>query len=315
MPKVTVVIPTYNRSHLLKAAILSVLNQTYQDFEIIVVDDASTDDTSEVVAGLDEQRIKYTHHEVNQGEAGTRNSGILSARSKYIAFLDDDDEWLPQKLEMQVEKTVTSTKRTGLIYTGLIICRYVENKLIKEFQNIPVHKGNIYHLLKNRNFIVTPSSVFIKTECVEKVGLFDTEIAYGLVYDYWIRISKHFDIDYLAETLVKYRVHENRLSSDNELRAQGGRDLAKKYGNQILSEYWRDIYFPLGVERCHKGEMIKGINALLRSIWHRPKHIKGYIYLWVALFGHGNFKRAIMCKTMLLAKLRRKKNNTTNILK
>ena len=92
MPDVSVIIPTYDRSEFLRTAIASVLAQTLQDFEIIVVDDASADDTQEVVGNLDDGRIRYIRHEINKGVAATRNTGVLNSKGKYIAFLDDDDK-------------------------------------------------------------------------------------------------------------------------------------------------------------------------------------------------------------------------------
>ena len=101
-PVVSVIIPTYNRAHLIGRAIRSVLDQTYQDWELIVVDDASTDDIPGIVKGFTDGRVKYIRHDENKGAAAARNTGIQAARGAYIAFLDSDDEWLPEKLERQV---------------------------------------------------------------------------------------------------------------------------------------------------------------------------------------------------------------------
>ena len=102
-PTVSVVIPTYNRAPLIGRSIKSVLNQTYQDFEIIIVDDASTDNTKEVVSNFNDERIRYIQHEENKGEAAARNTGIKATRCDYIAPQDSDDEWIPEKLSTQIE--------------------------------------------------------------------------------------------------------------------------------------------------------------------------------------------------------------------
>ena len=96
---VSVIIPTYNRAHLVGRAIRSVLNQTYQDFEIIVVDDCSTDNTEEIVKGFNDHRIRYMRHDRNRGGSAARNTGIKASQGKYIAFLDSDDERLLKKAE------------------------------------------------------------------------------------------------------------------------------------------------------------------------------------------------------------------------
>ena len=97
-PVVSVVIPTYNRACLLGRAIQCVLNQSFQDIEVIVVDDASQDNSADIVNSLDDSRIKYLRHEKNRGGSSARNTGIKAARGEYIAFLDDDDEWMPTKI-------------------------------------------------------------------------------------------------------------------------------------------------------------------------------------------------------------------------
>ena len=120
MPKVSVVIPTHNRAGFLQAAIQSVLNQTFQDFEIIVVDDASEDQTTEIVRSFSDPRIRYMRHESNKGQGASRNDGIRQASGEYIALLDDDDEWLPEKLAKQVALLDSSPSQVGMIYTWLL---------------------------------------------------------------------------------------------------------------------------------------------------------------------------------------------------
>jgi len=101
-PKVSIVVPTYNRADFLPKAIQSVLNQTYRDWEMIIVDDGSTDNTEEVVKGYKEERIRYIVHKYNLGLSAARNTGIKNSRGKYIALLDSDDEWFPEKISCQI---------------------------------------------------------------------------------------------------------------------------------------------------------------------------------------------------------------------
>lgn len=101
-PFVSIVIPTYNRARFLGRLVRSVLNQTYKNFEVIVADDASTDDTAEIIKTFKDDRIRYIRHESNAGAAAARNTGIKASRGEYVAFQDSDDEWLPEKLEKQM---------------------------------------------------------------------------------------------------------------------------------------------------------------------------------------------------------------------
>jgi len=115
---VSIVIPTYNRAGLLSRTIQSVLNQTYQDFEIIIVDDGSTDKTEEVVKSFNSKKIFYNRHEENKGANAARNTGIKASRGEYIAFQDSGDEWLPQKLERQMKVFENASPEVGVVYTG-----------------------------------------------------------------------------------------------------------------------------------------------------------------------------------------------------
>lgn len=117
-PAVSVVLPTYNRAHLLSESIGSVLAQGYSDFEILVVDDGSTDNTREVVAGIDDKRIRYVELTPNRGQASARNVGIKEAKADLIAFQDSDDIWMPEKLGMQVSALRESPPGTGVVYTA-----------------------------------------------------------------------------------------------------------------------------------------------------------------------------------------------------
>ena len=117
---ISVVTPTYNRAHLVARAIRSVLNQAYQDFELIVVDDASTDNTEPVVRGFRDPRIRYVRHNENRGGSAARNTGIELCQGEYIAFLDADDEWLPGKLEHQLGVFQRAASDVGLIYSDFL---------------------------------------------------------------------------------------------------------------------------------------------------------------------------------------------------
>ena len=112
-PIVSVIIPTYNRAHLIDKAIKSVLNQTYQDFEIIVVDDGSTDNTNEVLKNFTDSRIHYIFHTSNLGVSAARNTGIKTSQGEYIALLDSDDDWLPEKLDKQVDVLQNESSEVG----------------------------------------------------------------------------------------------------------------------------------------------------------------------------------------------------------
>ncbi|MFH1127766.1 MAG: glycosyltransferase [archaeon] len=306
MPKVSVIIPTYNRAELLSSAITSVLNQTFQDFEIIIVDDASKDNTQEVISKFNNRKIKYLYHETNRGEAGARNTGILNSNGQYIAFLDDDDEWFPEKLRVQVDILEKSMSKVGLVYSGYVVIDRNTQKILNK--RIPMHRGPVYEDMLYRNFIGAPSTVILRRECIERIGLFDENIAYGLDHDLWIRIAQYYDFDYIKECLAIYCIHENRLSDNPDIRLKGLEDMIRKYGKHIVlkNKYYRGSYLSIGVQLCNNGDIQNGIKALANAIRTSPFEIRCYFYLGCALLGAQNFKRLINLKDYLLSPLRTK---------
>ena len=168
---ISIIVPTYNRANLIGRAIKSILNQTYQNFEIIVVDDGSQDNTEETVKIFGDRRIIYLKHKTNKGAGTARNTGIKTAKSEYIAFLDSDDEWLPKKIEKQIRKIKEASVNVGVIYTGYWII--MDNK--KLLGKIPKKRGNIFEDELFEDQVSPTSCVLVKRECFEKAGFFDEE--------------------------------------------------------------------------------------------------------------------------------------------
>jgi glycosyltransferase involved in cell wall biosynthesis len=211
IPTVSVIIPTFNRAPLLKRSIGSILNQTFQDFEIIVVDDASTDNTEEIIHNLEDKRIRYIKHETNRGGSAARNTGIKAARSKLIAFQDSDDEWLPEKLEKQMKVLASSPPHLGVVYTGFWRIRG-DNKEYIPGPAIPVKEGNIHQELLRGNFVTT-QAVVVKKECFQQAGMFDETLPRLQDWELFLRISKCFEFRYIPEPLVRSFFTDDSISS------------------------------------------------------------------------------------------------------
>jgi glycosyltransferase involved in cell wall biosynthesis len=289
LPKVSVIIPTHNRADFLRGALSSVLNQTYQNFEIIVVDDASTDDTAKVVAAFNDERIRFLQHENNRGGSAARNTGILASQCDYIAFLDDDDEWLPDKLRKQIEVLVACPQEVGGVCTGCLDVDKANGKVIR--QRIPTKRGNISRELLIENCIGGTSSMLLRKVCLQQVGLFDESLPRSQDYDLWIRISREFLFECIQEPLFKYHVHDKRISTD--LRAVKGLDLlATKYASCPLSnKFYSHDYLEFGIIYCLSGDMHEGRKALLRAIKLSPLQLRGYFNLCLTLIGAQNFAK------------------------
>ncbi|MFA5142601.1 MAG: glycosyltransferase [Candidatus Omnitrophota bacterium] len=215
MPKVSVVIPAYNCERFISGAIDSVFNQTYGNYEIIVVNDGSKDRTAEILSGYGTRITKID--QPNKGPAEARNAGVRAARGEYIAFLDQDDEWLPHKLKAQVE-LMDKNSRVGLVYSDTYIIRDSEfshagTKSRRSFQSRRPYRGMILERLFMDNFIST-SSVMVRKECFAKAGMFDPAIVPSEDVGMWLNIAAFYETDYVDMPLVKFRDHVACFSSN-----------------------------------------------------------------------------------------------------
>lgn len=201
MPRVSVVIPTYNRAREVVRAVESVQRQTFTDLEVIVVDDASPDDTRAAITSITDPRVRYVAHDTNKGGCAARNSGIQAALGRYIAFLDDDDEWLPNKLERQLQVSASSEVDPGVILCGL---QYADEVLRPEEAFVKMARGRVYEAILHRKMRVSAVTMLIDTEKTGKV-LF--EQGAGEEFGYALALAALTPFDYAPERLV--RVHRN----------------------------------------------------------------------------------------------------------
>lgn len=264
MPKVSVIIPTYNYGKYIERAIDSILTQTYQDFEIIVVDDGSTDNTGEIIRSKQNDKIRYFYQE-NKGAPSARNKGIKESIGKYIAFLDADDEWFPNKLEKQIDKFQKASVRVGLVYSGLIyIWKENEDKVIKI---VPTLRGNIFDSFLKVSVLGSPTPL-IKKCCFQKAGLFDERLPSCQDWDMWLRISKYYEVDFVSDILAKHHIHKNQITEKIELKIQGRKMMIKKY-HDVLVNYPSilSIHFSeLGKLNCVAGNWKEGFEYFLKAI-------------------------------------------------
>lgn len=218
--RVSVVIPVYNNAAYVGAAVDSVLTQTCAPAEVIVVDDGSIDGTAAVLDSY-RGRIKYVY-QTNRGEPAARNRGIREATGEYIAFLDGDDLWLPNKLELQLQY-FTSHPHCSLVYTDM--STFDENGVIdgsvKSRFRMDFPSGHIFKSLFMRSLFGSGSVVFRK-ECLELVGYFDEGLLVGSDYEMWLRIARHFDLGAVDKPLLMYRHHATMSTRGLGLKMQQG---------------------------------------------------------------------------------------------
>jgi glycosyltransferase involved in cell wall biosynthesis len=239
----TVVIPTYNRADLVKETIESVLSQTFKDFELIVVDDHSSDNTKEIVESFNDKRIIYALNDRRKGASGARNTGIFMANGSWVAFLDSDDIWLPEKLEMVYSKIQQSDETVGLIYNGLAYYDFDKNREVKVV--VPAKEGYVQSDLFISNFIGTYSVVTIQTELLLRVNGCDETIYHSEDTDLYMRILGLCKIAFIDKTLTYYRyTNTDRLTTkwDQKEKLNAYIMLTNKY-RSILNDNPRVNYF------------------------------------------------------------------------
>ena len=205
--EVSVIIPTFNRAVFLAEAVKSVLEQTYTDFELIVVDDGSNDNTKEVLEPF-AGRIRY-FYQPNRGPSSARNLGICQAKGRYLSFLDSDDLWLPRKLEKQMA-FIDSYPDCKICYTDEIWIRH--GRRVNPKKKHQKYSGWIFQRMLPL-CIVSPSSVLIERAVFDKVGLFDESLPACEDYDLWLRIGRYYPFYFISEPLIiKRGGHADQLS-------------------------------------------------------------------------------------------------------
>ncbi len=237
MPFVSVIIPTYNRKEFLREAVQSVLEQTFQDLELIVVDDGSTDGTWEMLEREFGGRIRYIYQE-NQGPSAARNRGVEASCGEWIAFLDSDDLWLPKKLERQLEFTAENPGAL-ISYTDEIWIR--RGRRVNPKKKHAKYSGWIYPQCLPL-CIVSPSSVLIHRKLWDEVGGFDERLPVCEDYDLWLRIASRHPIFFLPEKLIiKRGGHSDQLSKRWGNDIWRVRALVKRLRDPGLQPEWRRL--------------------------------------------------------------------------
>ena len=290
MPKVSVIIPAYNAMSYLPQTLESVLNQTYQDFEVIIVDDGSTDNVEDWIKKVTDSKVKYISQQ-NQGPAVARNTGITNSKGTYIAFLDADDLWHPQKLEKQVD-ILDKSPKVGLVYSWVGSVDEqgtVNSKIRKNYA-----EGNVWQKIIEHNIIECGSNPMIRRACFEQVGKFDPQIAYAQDWQMWLKIASFYDFKVVKESLVYYRAHSGNRSKKWYLMEQNYQALIEKvfasmpsnlqvYKNRCYSfAYLRIAWKTL---QSLNGECQKSIEFSRKAIDYYPQIIysRKFIRLSLAL--------------------------------
>ncbi len=261
---VSVIIPTYNRSDLLCQAIESVLAQTYTDYEIIVVDDGSTEDIKNAISVYG-RKVKYLFQR-NAGVYSARNNGIRESQGEYIAFLDSDDIWEPEKLDIQI-LFLEQNPDFGAVHSDSSTIdkngKLIETSVNAERQS---HNGMVFDEFFEHNMaVILLSTVVIRRECFEKVGLFDEQSPVATDHFFFLRLAYYYPIAFINEPLVRYRLTEGSLSRRDMVENVTWREKLLEEFIEEFSEYfstrpdlvnkkWLSFYMDAGMKLFYAKE-------------------------------------------------------------
>ncbi|PIG94123.1 glycosyltransferase family A protein [Gloeocapsopsis sp. IPPAS B-1203] len=230
MPQVSVIIPAYNAMNYLPETLDSLLKQTFDDFETIIVNDGSTDEIERWAAQITDPRVKLISQE-NRGLAAARNTGIAHAQGEYLAFLDADDLWKPTKLEKQVQ-SLQSNPDVGLVYTWTVVADPNGKPTGRVFASLA--EGNVWKKLTEFNIVGCGSVAMVRRSCFEKVGVFDRNLGSWVEdWDMWLRIASSYPFAVIKEPLVYYRQHLNNGSKNLQAMEQNFYKVIEKTFNSV----------------------------------------------------------------------------------
>ncbi len=278
---VDVVIPVYNGARYLEAAVLSVVRQSLPAARIIIADDGSTDDTPAIAERLARDFATVEHLRLpHGGESAARNGGIEASRAPYIAFLDADDVWLPNKLEAQMRVFARASDRVGVVHSAYIHIDENGDVLHDAFVFPPKKRGNIFRELLLENYVVSgsASSVVVRRDVLDRVGRFDERLFHGADWDMWIRLASVADFDFAEEPLVQIRIYGNSVQRQNAKR----RALDFFLQHLIIFGKWTDVIAQSPAFRLHLRK--RALLLLLPSILE-PQRVEAF---YRALESHDN---------------------------
>lgn len=295
-PRVSVVMPAYNSSKTIGIAIESLLGQTFINWELLIINDGSTDSTLDVIAKFNDIRIRVVTQN-NQGVAEARNVGLRLSRGEYIAFLDSDDLWLPEKLQAQLSIFTKSSHKLGLVYTkhrGFL--KSPENSFSMDVDASIGYENDYYRLLI-MDYIPT-LTVMIRASVVREIGYFRGDLQGTEDWDYWIRVSRVYNLLRIDRELALYRIQSNSLSRNKDRHAIEelkvlDAHLASEMSIPISVRHMARLFWQVKKIRHQLGgarfvDAIRSIHALMQI---RPLLFKNYCLLFLWIFSYSYQRR------------------------
>lgn len=295
-PLVSIIIPTYNRANFLPQTIKSALQQTYQNTEILIIDDGSTDNTKQIVKKIQNKykKIKYFWQKNSGGAAKPKNKGIKKSKGDYIAVLDSDDEYYPNKIEEQIKIFKTKQSKKLMAVGSYAKEIYMDTKEERVFK-VPNYKEPLKELLKH-DYMGSGSTMMYKKKLFDKIGHFDENLKSGQDAEMRIRIAVNgFGFHFAQKPLFKYKIHQQGMSESITAKKKS-KDVEyifnkyKKYYTEDSKIYSIKLRYD-GTRNMYLNNKTKAREKFIKSIKNNPANIRSYLYLFFSLFGTSFYKK------------------------
>ena len=275
--RVAVIIPTFRRDEAtVLRAVKSALAQTHANLELVVVDDSpdsfvGRDAVRDALAAVGDPRVSYVRHAENRGACAARNTGLARSSAPYVAFLDDDDEWLPEKIEKQLERLHEAGDACGLVGCGSVT---VDDETgLSRKRAARYARGMVFDRLILENFIGSTSFPLIRRRCLDAVGPFDVLMKSAQDYELWLRLAARYRVDTVDAPLVLYHVNgDARISVNEKNRIQGLERLDEIHAGYLRAHPAARSarLIKLAPHYLGAGQRDRARRALLEAMRHRP---------------------------------------------
>lgn len=292
-PKTSVVVPTYNRSRMIDRCVKSVLEQTHYDYELLVVDDGSTDNTRSVVSGFDDDRIRYYYQE-NQGANAARNTGVNRSNGEYISFLDSDDVFHENHLEIVSSVLDSEPSTCAGVATSYRECR--PNGDPRSINQTP--NGRItLDQLRHNNTIGSFTAATFRASVFDHVGMLDTSMPATQDYEFFLRVLKQYEYVRGSDDVLADRIESaNQISSDIQRKKAGYGKLEQKHGDTISNKRIAAQHYSLGFEYGNQGHIREARARFRKAIKHHPYEPLYYYHFLSTLLGSVGYHAGINMK-------------------
>ncbi|EMA45045.1 Glycosyltransferase, family 2 [Halococcus morrhuae DSM 1307] len=270
MTLVSAILPTYNRADYVSGAIDTVLKQSHDEIEVVVVDDGSTDDTTERLAAYeDDDRVRVRHNEENRGISASMNRAAELADGEFVCVLNDDDRWHEEKVEKQLAAFERANDEVGVVYTGGVVKQ--GERVVRVYR--PERRGDIYPDVIARFGLHPHSSHMLRAECFE-LGGFDSDFPRGVDWDHCIRLAQEYEFEYVDERLVERIFHTDNISQQLTHGVEVNRMIWEKYREEIESH--PDIERRLREKQCRAHARVALERGQRRRAFAYARRAMGY---------------------------------------